>query len=82
MNAASPLAVNAAVCHKLHAALDFPGDTSSWQAHQSTSSSTLNAHHEELGRAARPARPETYHLRLERLRVGEVLAAHRRVAWH
>jgi hypothetical protein len=47
MNAAFPLAVYAAVSAHLKQPLEFPGDITSWQANQSTSSSMLNAYHEE-----------------------------------
>jgi len=47
MNAAFPLAVYAAVCKKLGQPLEYPGDRLSWQANQSTSTSMMNAYHEE-----------------------------------
>lgn len=47
MNAAFPLAVYAAVTHKLKQPLEFPGDIVAWQAQQSTSSSMMNAYMEE-----------------------------------
>lgn len=47
MNAAFPLAVYAAVSKKLNQPLEFPGDITSWQANQSTSSAMMNAYMEE-----------------------------------
>ena len=47
MNAAFPLAVYAAVCKKLGAVFEFPGDSESWQFNCSMSSSMMNAYMEE-----------------------------------
>lgn len=47
MNAAFPLAVYAAVCKKMGAVFEFPGDHESWQFNCSMSGSMMNAYQEE-----------------------------------
>ena len=47
MNIAFPLAVYTAVCKKMGAVMEFPGDEGSWQFNCSMSSSMMNAYMEE-----------------------------------